>query len=166
MNLRTLPLPAVFATYAILTAAFFCVCLAVRTGTDVGGLWDHPHVITWIVLVVVAVGIATLVTVLESRERQRDDATERARYRKAVASGQPSGDVSRWPEWIQRDRKANTLGWIGVVFLASFGVEGIVKGPQWAGCVLLLLAALCVWTVWRTRNRLQSLTEKLPATAE
>jgi hypothetical protein len=102
------------------------------------------------------VGIAQ--TFQESRARSRDGAAERAGYLKAVASGQPSG-VSRWAEWIRRDRKSIYAPLIIGLALAALGLAGIVIGPLWAALVVLAFAAVSVGLDWRTRNRLQTLSE-------
>src|SRR4051812_47532703 len=166
MNTRTLPLPAFFVGTAVFAGGLLSVFLAVRTDTAVGGIFDHPHPVTWIALTIFGIGMATWATVLESRNRRRDLPSERARYREAIKSGQPSGDVRGWPEWIKRDRMLNIFGWVGVAWFAWMGFQAIVHGPRWAAIVLLPLAVSSAWSVWRTRRRLLILSERLSALTE
>jgi membrane protein implicated in regulation of membrane protease activity len=166
MNTKTVPLPAFFVGTAVFSGVLLGALLAVRTGAAVAGIFDHPHPVIWIALTTFAIGMATWATVLESRNRNRDVPSERVRYREAIKSGQPSGDVRGWPEWIKRDRMLNIFSWIGVAWFAWMGFQAIVYGPRWAAILLLPLAVSSAWSVWRTRRRLLILSERLSAPTE
>jgi hypothetical protein len=167
MNLRLarLPLPIRFALLAVYTGSIVAATVAVIAGRNSGRLGGVAlgQGQLWIIAVAVAIAVAALATRLATR----NDPAEQARYYKAVASGQPSGDISRWPEWVQRDFKTNNRSPIAVVIWGLvIGVDAIFTGPSWAAVVAFALAALSIWLFWRTRQQLQTLSENLTATTE
>jgi membrane protein implicated in regulation of membrane protease activity len=171
MNLRLarLPLPIRFALLAVYTGSIVAATAAVIAGRNSGRLGGVAlgQGRLWIIAVAVAIVVAALATLLAPRLATRNDPAEQARYYQAVASGQPSGDVSRWPEWIQRDFKTTNRSPIaGVIWGLVIGVQAIFTGPPWAAVVAFALAALSIWLFWRTRQQLQTLSENLTATTE
>jgi hypothetical protein len=166
MMLARLPLPALFAVAAIMSGlGFFALMAIVEESRYVPGV-DLAQDRTWLTAVFLGIAVGVTQTVQESLARKRDGAAERARYLKAVASAQPSGDVSRWAEWIHRDRKSINVPLIVGLALAGLGVVGIVVGPLWAAFVVLIFAAVSAGFDWRTRNRLQTLSENLAIPTE
>jgi uncharacterized membrane protein YedE/YeeE len=157
---------AFLAVYTWLIIAVTGAVIAGRNSGKLGGvtLGDGKF---WITAVLIAVVVAAIATLLAPRLNKTENTAEKATYYEAIASGRPSGDVSRWPEWIQRDLKTNNRSPIGVVIWgAIIGVQGIFTGPPWAAYLALALAALGLWFFWRTRHQLQTLSENLTATTE
>ncbi|MGX9787622.1 hypothetical protein [Mycobacterium sp. MMS18-G62] len=162
--LTRLPLPVRFialAIYAGLICASTVAVIAARNGGEIAGA---PVGHFWITTVVVGVVVGASTSLLSSRSTHSADGAELARYHNAVASGQPSGDVSRWPDWIGRDLKTNRRSLFPVfIWGLVIGVQGIFTGPLWAAVSAFVLAVLGIGLFWYTRRQLQALSEKLTA---
>jgi hypothetical protein len=161
LMLARLPMLAMFAVAAIMCGlGFYALMAIVEASGYVPGV-DLAQDHTWRTAIFLGIAVGIAQTFQESRARSRDGAAERDRYLKAVASGQPSGGVGQWAEWIRRDRKSIYAPLIIGIALAGLGVAGIVIGPLWAALVVLAFAAVSVGLDWHTRNRLQTLSENL-----
>ena len=166
MNLRSLPLPGFFIVFAVALAATLGTFLAVRRGPTHGGIWDHPHALTFVLLAVLVVGVATLATALEARRRKRDQPSEPSRYQLALQTGQVSGDISGWYDRVRRERRFAAVGWLGLGYFLWLGGTAVLNGPRWAAVVILALAALTGWGQWRSQRRLKALERKLAAASD
>lgn len=166
MNLRSLPLPAFFAAFAIILAAMLGTFLAVRVGPARSGLWDHPHALTLVLMALLVVGVAAVTTALEARRRKRAHPNEPSRYQLALRTGEVSGDVSGWDDRVRRERRFAAIGWLGVGYFLWLGGTAVLNGPRWAAVVILALAVLTGWGQWRSQKRLKTLERNLAAVSE
>lgn len=161
MKLRTPPLPVVFVGAFLLSAAVIFSYEAVRVDLFWRRLQGSPVAAVYFALA--SVGFATLVVFIVAlvHEIRRANRPEMAGYRKAVETGQVSGDVSQWPDWIRHDRKINAFRGLGAAGLLCWGLAIIVNGPWWSAFVFLAGAIYYGWQASSTHQRLKALRKSL-----
>lgn len=160
--MRTFPLPAYFGAYGTTLSTILGLALMVRLDPGAPGRWNHTSA-AWLLLDVVALPVAMVLTVREANRRKRAGA-DQAGYRTAVETGQPIGAVSRWTEWIWRDRnECYALAIVSVLGVGWWMVEAFDYGPWWTGGIMMSLSATTVWLSWRTLRDLRVLSQSLGA---
>jgi hypothetical protein len=159
-RMLTMPVKAYFAVQAIILAPLSVAILFYL-------MTPHYSPLTPVILgVVIGILLAAAATGVERHLRKRDGMTQRASYRKALSSGQLTGDVSRWSDWIKRDRRSNKILFVVGTAILAIGVVQLVLGLQSDRVPAAFpLAAAYLSIFWLQRHRLQRLSQKLLATA-
>lgn len=156
--MRPLSLPVVFVGAALLSAAAIAGYEFSQFGsTLVPRLRAHPDGTVYFALAILTTATLVVFVTMVVREVRRAKRPDMADYRQALKTGQISGDVSHWNDWIRHDRRVNiwragVAGW-----LFWWGVMGVVVGPRW-NAWMILIGAWCAWEYWRTRRRLLTIS--------
>lgn len=149
--ITTAPLGTYFAASALLFGVLFGV---IQYLMNADGWWAQA--------IFFGLAMAAVFTKIEAVQRKRGDLDERTRYRAAVLSGEPTGDVRGWPEFIREDQKTNKiLGFVATPFLLFLGIGALLLGIFWSAAILLPLSGLGIFNYFRTRRQLSTLSNRL-----
>jgi hypothetical protein len=163
MNVKAPSLPVVFVGALLLSAAAIFGYEFSSVGSELlPRMLASPDTFVYFGLaIVVAATLVAFVTMIV-REYRRAQRPETSDYRQALKTGQISGDVSRWQDWIRHDRRVNAWWVGGVAWFVFWGGVEVING-RWVNLWMFAVGAYAGWRFWDTRRRLKVLAANLSA---